>query len=175
MAAGKNLQESIEQAIGQINGILKLSSPEEKLKREVQREQMGAMRQLYQDYKANPKAYQMTAHGPVLIDPFQRAERLARMGHTIASTRLLNKRAGAGGATGAFIAENAKRMKAAMAYEQSGGKLPGSGKTVTPLSAPSAVAGAQEEATSVDPDEETAMSDNEGIDRRTAPIPYFDE
>ncbi len=117
-----NTAEVVNQAVNQINGILKLASPEERLKRQVERTQLEAMRDVYTDYKANPDKYQLTAHGPVLIDPYARAARIASMQHTIASTNYLNKKM-QGSGTPSFISDAIKRMQAAQAAEKQGVKL----------------------------------------------------
>lgn len=176
MAAGQHLAASVDKAVEQINGILKQASPEERMKRDIQREQLGYMREVYKDWKANPSKYQMTAHGPVLIDPYARAERLARMGHTIASTRYLNRKAGAGSGTGAFISEYMRRLQAAQKYEQAGGNLaPSKGKTLT-VTPPASAAGAQQEAAdtedaAAEAEALTPPENPEGVN--IAPTPFF--
>lgn len=125
-----NTAEMVNQAVSQINNILKLASPEEKMKREMQREQFAAMRELYQDYRANPKRYQMTAHGPVLIDPYARMERIARINSSVARAKYLNRKTGSGSAP-PFIANKVGIWKAAMQAKQNGAEIPKSTAEVT--------------------------------------------
>lgn len=123
-----NTAEMVNQAVQQIDHILQLQSPQAKLQREVQMRQLDMMKEVYTDYKAHPEKYQMTAHGPVLIDPYARIERIARAKHALASADYLTKKT-QGAGTPAFIADATKRMQAAVNAENQGVKLPGSGQT----------------------------------------------
>jgi len=117
-----NTAEIVNQAVNQINGILKLASPEERLKRQVELTQLGALKDLYTHYREHPDQYTMTAHGPVLTDPYQRAARIASINHTVASTNYLNKKI-QGSGTPSFIADAIKRMQQAQAAERQGVSL----------------------------------------------------
>ncbi len=77
--AGKDFAESIDKAASQISGILQYNSPEAKAKRKMEMIQTQAMTQLYQDFQAHPDKYQMTAHGPILKDPFEQALKIAHL------------------------------------------------------------------------------------------------
>lgn len=152
----------IDQAVGQINEILKLNSPEARIAREVQMRQLSAMRDLYRNYKANPSAYQMTAHGPVLIDPYARMERIARIRHIEASTQYLQKKA-AGSGTSSFIQQKLNLLRNAIQHESSGGKLPlGQAPAVEPV--PNQPAQPAEADTADDTAAQVALGDAGGVE-----------
>ena len=117
-----NTAAIVDKAVEQINGILKMASPEERAKRDLQRIQIDTLRGVYQDYKAHPEKYQMTAHGPVLIDPYERASKIANIRHTVASTNFLNKKI-QGGGTPSFISQALPKMQAAIQAEKQGVSL----------------------------------------------------
>jgi hypothetical protein len=54
---------AVEKAVGQIDEVMKLNSPEEKLKRKVQRLQLATQEKMYKDYMVHPENYEVTAHG----------------------------------------------------------------------------------------------------------------
>ena len=169
-----NTAAIVDQAVQQINGILKMGSPEERLKRQLEITQLGALKNLYTDYQANPQKYQMTAHGPVLIDPFERAKRIADTQHTLAATNYLNKKT-QGSGTPAFISQNLPRMQAAMQAEKQGVTLPPSKSTT-----PQAVSSVDNQAAQADPNapDDTATTQDaisppvEGSGAGSAPIPF---
>jgi hypothetical protein len=76
--AGKDLISSLDKSAAQISAVMKYNSPEEKLKRKMEMMKDQAMMQVYQDFQANPDKYQMTAHGPMLKDPFTQALKLTQ-------------------------------------------------------------------------------------------------
>jgi hypothetical protein len=69
----------VEKAADQINNILEKQSPEAKMERAMKMMQLKAMHHIWGDFNAHPEKYQMTAHGPVLIDPLTRIERVQRI------------------------------------------------------------------------------------------------
>jgi len=74
-----NTAAYVEKAVDQIDKILQLSSPEAKMQRRLQMLQLGFMQHVYEDYQAHPEKYQMSAHGPVLIDPVERALKFSQL------------------------------------------------------------------------------------------------
>ena len=92
----------VDKAADQINNILKLHSPEEKAKRQLEMLQLGAMKTVWSDYQAHPEKYQMTAHGPVLIDPLARSERVWNIRQKIATIQATNRKGVAAPAVQAY-------------------------------------------------------------------------
>ncbi len=82
--AGKDFADSIEKSAAQISAILQYQSPQEKTKRQLQQLQLETLTGVYNDYKAHPEKYQMTANGPVLIDPLARMEKITKIGRDVA-------------------------------------------------------------------------------------------
>jgi hypothetical protein len=60
---------AVTDAANQINEILKLSSPEGRLERQVHRLELEAKMKLYEDYKLHPESYQVTSRGIIHNDP----------------------------------------------------------------------------------------------------------
>jgi hypothetical protein len=73
----------VEKAADQINNILEKQSPEAKMERAMKMMQLKAMHHIWGDFNAHPEKYQMTAHGPVLIDPLAKTERVMRINESI--------------------------------------------------------------------------------------------
>jgi hypothetical protein len=166
----------VDQAVGQINEILRLSSPQARLARDVQMQQLTTMRDVYNDFKAHPEKYQMTAHGPVMIDPYARMERIARIRHTAASTDYLNRKT-QGSGTGNFIKEKLDRLRNAIQYDASGGKLSrGEAPRVEPV--PNQPAASEASTAAVDTADQVALGDTGGVESSDAinnpfePVPY---
>jgi hypothetical protein len=63
-----NTAQIVQNAVDQINEILKQSSPQARMERQMKMLELQAKTELYKNYLANPKAYQWSAHGPVPID-----------------------------------------------------------------------------------------------------------
>lgn len=120
-----NTAAMVDQAVQQINGILQLQSPQAKMQRALQMQQLRVMSEVYRDYQANPNNYQMTAHGPVRIDPYARIERLARARQATAQADYLDKKT-RGGGTPDFIKQAIAKMQTAINAEKQGVTIPGS-------------------------------------------------
>lgn len=156
----------VDQAVGQINEILKLSSPQARLARDVQMQQLSTMRDVYNDFKAHPEKYQMTAHGPVMIDPYTRMSRIANIKHTLASTQYLeNKNKGSG--TSSFIQNKLNLLRNAIHHDASGGQLPrGEAPAVEPV--PNQPAAAEAPVQTSDVADQVALGDTGGVESSDA-------
>lgn len=135
-----NTADAVKEAVGQINQMLELQSPEAKLQRELHMTQLHALKQVYDDWKLHPEDYQMTAHGPVKIDPLTRIGRAATIQHTIASTNYLNKKVTGAGTPDQVktaldrmrLVLNAKRQGIAIPRAKDSGTLTALSNEVTP-------------------------------------------
>ena len=156
-----NTAEIIGQAAQQISQILALSSPEAKLERQLKLQQLQTMQSVYADYKQHPEKYQMTAHGPVMIDPIERMSKLANIQHTAASTAFLSKKLNQG--TPAFITDAMKRMQIAQNAERQGVSLPAS-KAATPEPVASVTGN-----TGSQPDNSDTVAESEALTTPSAP------
>jgi hypothetical protein len=151
----------VDKAVEQINGILKLSSPEERLKRQLEMQQLGFMHDVYSDYKLHPENYEMTAHGPVKIDGLTRIAKIAAINHTLASNQYLNKKINSGLPPG--LSEAIQKVKAAQDAERQGVRLSPSN---LPPTAPVQSAPATEASTDNSDDSDTgtqAVNDEGGV------------
>lgn len=86
-----NTAEMVNQAVQQIDHILELSSPQARLQRQLQLEQLGALRDTWRDYHSDPSKYQMTAHGPMLRDPYDLAMKRSTIRKNIAQANQLDR------------------------------------------------------------------------------------
>lgn len=80
--------EIVKDAVGQIDEIVKMASPEGRLERALKREQLGAMLQTYHDYRQHPENFMLTAHGPVRRDPLEALLKGAHFKQAITAARL---------------------------------------------------------------------------------------
>ena len=133
-----DLSSSIQQAVGQIDEILKMTSPEGRLERKLKIESMSAMVKTYQDYKEHPDNYILTAHGPVHKDVDTELLKGAHIKQAMTATALNMEKlrqAQRTGSTGDFI--NGLRSKASNFFgSKDYGSLP-----VNSKEAPTAVGG----------------------------------
>ena len=89
--ANKDLISQMDKNAEQISKIMQYNSPEAKAERRMKMMQVQAMEQVYNDYRIHPENYLMTAHGPVVKDPFTQAMKITQYRNAI-TTGEINQR-----------------------------------------------------------------------------------
>ena len=137
-----NTAEAVNQAVGQIDKILQLSSPVARMQRQLQMQQLQTMSQVYRDYQLHPENYMLTANGPVRIDPYKRLEQASRVSKNAAMADYLTKKTNP--QVPQFIKDRMNLLNNAINAERNGQTIPPSQNTAPSAPADNTPAGTTE-------------------------------